>query len=223
LNGDDAAAADSTRHTLLHALDALLRLLHPLIPFVTEELWQAVAPKLGKSGSIMTQAYPQPGELDVAAFARADADIEWLKDVISALRRIRSELGVSPAKQVTLLVRGGNADDASRIARFDAQLRFLCRLGRVETLAGEPPAAAPAVVGELQLFVPLEGLVDLDAERARLDREIARVASEKDKSEAKLARFGAGVPATVVEQERARLADWSSKLDALSAQRARLA
>ena len=222
MNGDDAAAADSTRHTLLHVLESLLRLLHPLIPFVTEELWQAVAPKLGKSGSIMLQAYPQPGETDATAFAQADADIEWLKAMVSALRRIRSELGVSPAKQVALLVRGGNSDDAARIARFDPQLRFLCKLDRIETLTGEPPAAAPAVVGELQLFVPLEGLVDLDAERVRLDKEIARVASEKDKSEAKLAKFGAGVPAAVVEQERARLVDWSAKLEALTAQRARL-
>jgi valyl-tRNA synthetase len=219
---DDADAANSTRHTLAHVLEALLRMLHPLIPFVTEELWQAVAPKLGKSGSIMSQAYPQSGELDVAAYAQAEADIEWLKSMVSALRRIRSELGVSPAKQVSLLVSGGNADDAARIARFDAQLRFLCRLDRIDTLAGEPPAAAPAVVGELQLFVPLEGLVDLDAERVRLDKEIARVAGEKDKSEAKLAKFGGNVPAAVVDQERARLADWSAKLEALTAQRARL-
>ncbi|QNN45621.1 valine--tRNA ligase [Thermomonas brevis] len=222
LNGEDAASADSTRHTLLYVLDALLRLLHPLIPFVTEELWQAVAPKLGKSGSIMLQPYPQAGDIDAAAFAQADADIEWLKAMASAVRRIRSELGVSPAKQLALLLRGGNADDASRIARFDAPLRFLCRLERIETIAGEPPAAAPAVVGELQLFVPLEGLVDLDAERARLDKEIAKVAAEKDKSEAKLAKFGGSVPAAVVEQERQRLADWSAKLDALAAQRSRL-
>jgi valyl-tRNA synthetase len=223
LNGDDAEAADSTRHTLLHALEALLRLLHPLIPFVTEELWQAVAPKLGKSGSIMTQAYPQPGDIDASAYAQADADIEWLKTMVSAVRRIRSELGVSPAKQVSLLVRGGDADDTARIARLDAQLRFLCRLERIEALVGEPPAAAPAVVGELQLFVPLEGLVDLDAERVRLDKEIAKIAAEKEKSEAKLAKFGSGVPAAVVEQERARLADWSAKLEALTTQRARLA
>ena len=222
LNGDDAEAADSTRHTLLHVLDALLRMLHPLIPFVTEELWQAVAPKLGKSGSIMLQAYPQAGDVDASAYAQADTDIEWLKAMVSALRRIRSELGVSPAKQVSLLVRGGNADDAARVARFDAQLRFLCRLERIGTLTGEPPAAAPAVVGELQLFVPLEGLVDLDAERVRLDKEIAKVSNEKDKSEAKLARFGDGVPPAVIEQERLRLTDWSAKLEALTTQRARL-
>ena len=198
------------------------RQLHPLIPFVTEELWQAVAPKLGKSGSIMLQPYPQAGELDTAAYAQAEADIEWLKAMVSAVRRIRSELGVSPAKQVSLLVRGGGETECARLGRLDAQLRFLCKLDRIEVLNGEPPAAAPAVVGDLQLFVPLEGLVDLDAERVRLDKDIAKVTSEKDKSEAKLAKFGGSVPAAVVEQERARLADWTAKLDALTTQRARL-
>ena len=222
LNGDDAEAANSTRHTLVYVLEALLRMLHPLIPFVTEELWQAVAPKLGKSGSIMLQPYPQAGELDTAAYAQAEADIEWLKAMVSAVRRIRSELGVSPAKQVSLLVRGGGETECARLGRLDAQLRFLCKLDRIEVLNGEPPAAAPAVVGDLQLFVPLEGLVDLDAERVRLDKDIAKVTSEKDKSEAKLAKFGGSVPAAVVEQERARLADWTAKLDALTTQRARL-
>ncbi len=162
------------------------------------------------------------GELDTAAYAQAEADIEWLKAMVSAVRRIRSELGVSPAKQVSLLVRGGGETECARLGRLDAQLRFLCKLDRIEVLNGEPPAAAPAVVGDLQLFVPLEGLVDLDAERVRLDKDIAKVTSEKDKSEAKLAKFGGSVPAAVVEQERARLADWTAKLDALTTQRARL-
>ncbi|WP_297832878.1 valine--tRNA ligase [Thermomonas sp.] len=222
LGGNDAKAADSTRHTLLFALDALLRLLHPLVPFVTEELWQAVAPKLGKSGSLMLQDYPQPSDFHAEAHVQADADVEWLKAVIGSVRRIRGELGVSPARQVSLLLRGGDAQDAQRARRFDAQLRFLCKLDRLDALVGEPPAAAPAVVGELELFVPLEGLVDLDAERARLDKEIARIGAEKEKSAAKLARFGAGVPEAVVEQERQRLADWSVKLATLTTQRARM-
>jgi valyl-tRNA synthetase len=222
LNGDDQAAAGSTRHTLLYVLDALLRLLHPLTPFITEELWQSVAPSLGKSGSLMLQPYPQAGDISTTAFAHAEADIEWLKAIIGAVRRIRSELGVSPAKQIGLLLRGGSADDAARLQRFDAQLRFLCKLEHIETLTGEPPAAAPAVVGELQLFVPLQGLVDLDAERTRLDKEIAKITAEKEKSETKLAKFGAGVPAAVVEQEHARLLDWRAKLDALTTQRSRL-
>src|SRR3546814_9600716 len=97
----------------------------------------------------MVQPYLQAGDIDVATYARADADIEWLKAMVSAVRRIRSELGVSPSKQVSLLVRGGGADATARIARPDAQLRFLCRIERIDTLAADPPATAPAVFGGL--------------------------------------------------------------------------
>ena len=108
------------------------------------------------------------------------------------------------------------------ISFLEAPLKFLNRLDRIDAIDGESPPAATGLVGELKLFVPLEGLVDLDAERARLDKELARVASEKDKSEAKLAKFSDKVPPTVIEQERLRLADWSAKLEALQAQRAKL-
>ncbi|MBP6797547.1 MAG: class I tRNA ligase family protein, partial [Luteimonas sp.] len=223
LQGDDAAAADSTRHTLLYVLESLLRLLHPLIPFVTEELWRQVAPRLGVEGdTISLQRYPQAAE-SCGDFARAEADIEWLKQMVSSLRRIRSELGVSPARQVPLLVQAASAADRERLQRFETPLKFLNRLDRIDPIDAEPPPAATGLVGELKLFVPLEGLVDLDAERARLDKELARVASEKDKSEAKLAKFSDKVPPAVVEQERQRLADWSAQLEALSTQRARLA
>jgi valyl-tRNA synthetase len=223
LAGSDAEVANSTRHTLLHVLESLLRLLHPLTPFVTEELWRNVAPKLGiADASICVRRYPQAADFGAEGYAPAEADIEWFKAVVSAVRSIRSTLGISPSKQVSLLFRGGNADDAARVAKFSAQLSFLLKLDRIEIIDGEPPAAAPAVVGDLQLFVPLEGLVDLDAERARLDKEIAKVSAEKDKSEAKLAKFGGNVPPAVVEQERVRLAEWTAKLDALQAQRARL-
>ncbi|MGO1541805.1 MAG: valine--tRNA ligase, partial [Luteimonas sp.] len=105
LNGDDAAAADSTRRTLLRVLEALLRLLHPLIPFVTEELWRHVAPRLGIEGdTVSLQRYPQAADFDGDDHARAEADVEWLKQMVSALRRIRSELGVSPGRQVPLLL-----------------------------------------------------------------------------------------------------------------------
>ena len=223
LNGDDDDA-ESTRHTLLHVLEALLRLLHPLIPFVTDELWQAVAPKLGKAGSVMTQPYPLGDDVDASAHAQAAGDVEWLKAMVTALRRIRSELAVSPAKQASLLVRGAGADDSARIARFDSQLRFLCRIDRIEPLAGEPPAAASARVGELDLFVPLQGLVDLDAERARIDKELKRISGELTKSQAKLASetFVHNAPATVVDQERQRLSDWDSQRAALTEQRVRL-
>ncbi|MDO5610677.1 MAG: valine--tRNA ligase, partial [Pseudomonadota bacterium] len=225
LQGDDQAAADSTRHTLLYVLERLLALLHPLIPFVSEELWQHVAPKLGITGdTLMLRAYPEAGELDASAYREADADIEWLKAMVSALRRIRSELGVSPGKQVALLARGGNASEAARLARFDAALRFLARLDKIESIDGEPPAAATARVGTLDLFVPLDGLVDLDAERARLDKELKRVAGELAKAKGKLASetFVANAPQAVVEQERNRLSEWGAQHEALAAQRARL-
>ncbi|WP_028919834.1 valine--tRNA ligase [Pseudoxanthomonas suwonensis] len=223
LSGDDAAAAASTRHTLLHVLEALLRLLHPLVPFVTEELWRQVAPRLGIDGrSISLQAYPTPADFAAQDYAAAEADIEWLKAMVSALRRVRSELGVSPGKPVRLLLVDGIDADRARISRFDSQLRFLLRLESIEWLDGATaPASAAAVVGELKLLVPLEGLVDLDAELARLDKEIARIAAEKEKSEAKLGKFSDKVPPAVVEQERQRLADWTTKLAALTEQRAR--
>ena len=225
LNGSDAEAAASTRHTLLFVLERLLCLLHPLVPFVTEELWQQVAPRLGiEGGSIMTRAYPRSEDFAGQDFSAAAADVEWLKAMISALRRIRSELGVSPAKSVRLLVSGGGAQDAARIGRLSSQLGFLARVEGIEAIAGDPPPAAAALVGELKLFVPLEGLVDLDAERARLDKELKRVAGELAKSQGKLASetFVANAPAAVVEQERSRLADWTAQHEALSAQRARL-
>jgi valyl-tRNA synthetase len=224
LNGDDQAAADSTRHTLLHVLEALLRLLHPLIPFVTEELWRSVAPKLRIDGdTISLRPYPQALEFGIAD-ATAEADIEWLKAMVSALRRIRSELGVSPAKQVTLLLQGGNANDAARVERFASQLKFLNRIERIDTVAGEPPPAATGIVGDLKLLVPLAGLVDLDAERTRLDKELKRVEGELAKSKGKLASetFVQNAPAAVVEQERQRLIDWSAQREALATQRAKL-
>ena len=223
LNGKDSHAADSTRHTLLYVLESLLRLLHPLTPFVTEELWRSVAPKLGiDATSLCTRAYPQASDFAGQDYVAAETDIEWLKEVIKSIRSIRSTLGISPAKQVRLLLKDGDANDAARIARFASQLTFLLKLESIETLIGESPAAASAVIGDLKLLVPLEGLVDLDAERVRLEKEISRVTLEKTKSEDKLARFGGSVPPAVVEQERLRLADWTAKLAALTEQRARL-
>ena len=199
-------------------------MLHPLTPFVTEQLWQQVAPRLGiNAESLSLQAYPTAEEF-AGDYAQAEVDVEWFKTMVSALRRVRSELNVPPSKQVRLLLQGGQAADRSRLDRFASQLRFLLKLESIDWLAADavtPPAAA-AIVGELKLLVPLEGLVDLDAERARLDKEIARVSSEKEKSEVKLSKFTDKVPAAVVEQERVRLVDWNSQLAGLQEQRAKL-
>jgi valyl-tRNA synthetase len=226
LTGDDAAAADSTRHTLLFVLERLLSLLHPLIPFVTEELWQAVAPKLGTTeATIMLRPYPTASGLPTGD-AQSEAAVEWLKAVISSVRRIRSELNVAPSKQVALLVAEGGGEDRARVARFDSQLRFLCKLDSITVLddAAAAPASAAGVVGELKLLVPLEGLVDLGAERARLDKELKRVDGEIAKSQGKLASetFVANAPPAVVEQERKRLLDWTAQREALAGQRAKL-
>lgn len=227
LNGDDAAAADSTRHTLLYVLERLLALLHPLIPFVTEELWLAMAPRLNLIGTtLMLRPYPQAGDYAGQDYSGAETDIEWLKAMVTALRKIRSELNVAPAKTVPLLLADASAADRDRAARFDSQLRFLTRLDAIEVLADahSAPAAATAVVGELKLLVPLEGLVDLGAERARLEKELKRVDGEIAKCHNKLASetFVANAPPAVVEQERKRLADWNLQREALAAQRAKL-
>lgn len=227
LNGQDSEAAASTRHTLLHVLEALLRLLHPLVPFVTEELWQQVAPRLGiTAATISLQAFPQAGDIDTASYADAEADVEWLKSMVSALRRVRSELNVPPSKQVRLLLQAGTADDRTRIGRFASQLSFLLKLEAIDWLeAGQDtPPSATAIVGELTLLVPLEGLVDMDAERTRLDKEIKRVEAEIGKCNGKLgnATFVQNAPAVVVEQERARLNDWTTQLTGLREQRAKI-
>src|SRR5690606_14017522 len=122
---------------LLVVLEALLRLLHPLVPFVTEALWRQAAPRLGiEAATISLRPYPRAADHDVSGHARAAADVEWLREMVSALRRIRSELGVSPARQVALLLQGGSADDAARVDRFASQLSFLLRLERIDTVAG---------------------------------------------------------------------------------------
>jgi valyl-tRNA synthetase len=224
LAGTDIEAANSTRHTLLHVLESVLRLLHPLIPFVTEEIWQHIAPKLGVVGdSISTQSYPESLQLG-GTFLQPEADIEWLKSAVSALRRIRSEMNIAPSKAVPLLLQGGTSTDKERVARFEAQLRFLARLDSIEWIDGEAPAAAAAVIGDLKLLIPLAGLIDLDAEKTRLDKEIKRIEIEIGKCNGKLASetFVANAPAAVVAQERARLTEWSGQLSALTEQRQRL-
>jgi len=221
LTGEDTENANNIRHTLLHVLETTLRLLHPLIPFVTEELWQQVAPRLGISADTIS-LQPYPDAIDTCDYAQSETDIEWLKQLISAVRRIRSELGVSPARQITLLTQGGDSATGKRLRQFDSALKFLAKLEKMTPFDGAPPASATARIGDLDVFVPLEGLVDLNAERARLDKEIIRIEAERNKSRSKLEKFTAHVPAAVVAQERQRLADWSAQHQTLTIQRKRL-
>jgi valyl-tRNA synthetase len=226
LQGDDAAAAESTKHTLLYVLETVLRMLHPMIPFVTEEIWQHVAPKLGIAGGqfIATQSYPRASEIPVDH--AATAEVQWLKDVLMGVRRIRGEMNISPGKAIPMLYAGGDDEDRRRIAKYAAQITFLARADGPRFLDdGEAePAAASAIIGGLRVLIPLAGLIDLDAEKKRLDREIARVSGEIQKCENKLAgpTFVANAPAAVVDQERARLADWTAQRIAMQEQRSKL-
>ncbi len=258
LTGEDLTAAHSTRHTLLSVLEAMLRLLHPMIPFVTEEIWQNVAPRLGidtKGQFIATQKYPQPNvgaasdvqdaqvsskagcrettgrDQGIDDLSRRDAtpttadpvaEIEWLKSVLSGIRRIRGEMNISPGKTIPLLLAGGGDSDRRRIEKFSAQIGFLARSDAPRWLADNEaePASAAAIVDQLRLLIPLAGLIDLDAERKRIEKEIVRVQGEIEKCNAKLSRetFVASAPAAVVEQERKRLSDFAHLLASLNDQ-----
>ncbi len=233
LQDDDPAVQRGTRRTLLRVLEATLRLAHPVIPFITEALWQTVSVAAGKrradeTSSIMVQPYPQsqPERIDPAS----DAAIERLKALVNACRQLRGELNLSPAQKVPLVAFG---DDDGSVARFGRYLVPLARLSTVtvagETATGagaagdEDAADAPvAVVGTTRLMLKVE--VDLAAERERLGKEAARLENEITKATAKLANenFVARAPAPVLEQERARLAGFTATLEKVSAQLARL-
>ena len=221
LNGDDAEAAASTRYTLLRVLEMVLRALHPIIPFITEEIWQTVAPRLGIDGdAILQQRWPDAERID--ADTAATAEIEWFKNVLSGIRRIRAEMNISPGKVIPLLLADGDATDRTRAAKFATQIAFLARVETprwIESNNAEP-ASAVAVVGSLRLLIPLEGLIDLGAEKTRLAKEIGRIETEIKKCEGKLsnANFVANAPAEVVTQERQRIADWTIQLTTLREQ-----
>ncbi len=213
------AVAASTRHTLLTVLETLLRLAHPVIPFITEELWQAVAPLAGakKAESIMLAAYPEPdaGRID----AQAQAEMSRLKDLINATRNLRGEMNLSPAQKVPLFVEG----EPEAAGRYAPYLRALARLSEVEVVSVLPEGDAPvSIVGDWRVMLHIE--IDRDAEIARLDKEIARLDGEVTKARGKLsnASFVDRAPAAVVEQEQKRLADFSATLDKLRGQRAKL-
>jgi valyl-tRNA synthetase len=225
LNGNDATAAASTRHTLLVVLESVLRALHPVIPFITEEIWASVGPKLGLTeASLMHRPWPNAGE--IIQDNAATAEIEWFKNVLSGIRKIRSEMNISPAKVIPLLFADGDANDHTRVTKFAAQIGFLARTEAPQWIeAGtDEPASAAAVVGTLRVMIPLAGLIDLDAEKARLTKEITRIEVEIKKCEGKLgnANFVANAPAEVVVQERQRIADWNTTLGALREQSRKL-
>ncbi|MBP9035620.1 MAG: class I tRNA ligase family protein, partial [Pseudomonadales bacterium] len=218
--GSDPRQARGTRRTLLGVLETVLRLAHPFIPFITEEIWQRVAPLAGRTGAtIMLAPYPQPESalLDAAA----SADIEWLKQAIVAVRNIRGELNIAPGRQLPLLARNGTDEDRRRMTEHRELLHALAKLESSCWLEGtDAPPAAAQVVGQLELLVPLAGLIDVAAERGRLAREADKLGKETERLAARLDNpgFTAKAPAEVVARERARLAEISAQRDTLLAQ-----
>jgi valyl-tRNA synthetase len=203
---------------LVRELEATLRLAHPMMPFITEELWQTVAPLAGRKGeTISLQAFPRanPELIDAAA----DAEMALLKELVNACRALRGEMGLSPAQKVPLFAMG----DPSTLTSFAPYLSALAKLSKIEIVAELPATDAPVeIVGDYRLMLHIE--VDADAERERIDKERARVSGEVARAKAKLANEGfvGRAPAHVVEQERARLAGFEATLQKLDAQRARL-
>jgi valyl-tRNA synthetase len=211
LNGDSSPAAKAgTRRTLLRVLETMLRLMHPIMPYITEEIWQRVKGLVGKSGeSIMLEAYPQPDSSKINT--QAEADVEWLKGVIAGIRNIRGEMNISPSKALPVLCHNVSADDAARLARYRSQLNFLARLDSLTILTNdaELPPAATALVGDMAVLVPLKGFIDKDAEAARLGKELNRLEGEVVRIGGKLSNesFTAKAPAAVIAQEQKKLDD----------------
>jgi valyl-tRNA synthetase len=214
-----------TRHTLVTVLEQLLRLLHPLLPFITEEIWQRVAPLAGVSGAtIMLQPYPQA---QAERFASARDDMEWLQQVIVAIRNIRGEMNLSPSKPLPILVKQADANAQQRLTSNQAFFNALAKLESVTFLAAdqEAPASATALVGRMEIHIPMAGLIDTAAELARLDKAIEKAQKEVDLFSRKLSNdnFVSKAPADVIEKERAKQAEAQETLQQLLLQRAKIA
>ncbi|SFR41235.1 valyl-tRNA synthetase [Marinobacter daqiaonensis] len=222
--GASVEAKRGTRRTLVRVLEAVLRLAHPMMPFITEEIWQRIAPLAGKTGdSIMLQPFPQPDtSKQDAAVAR---DIEWLKGVIEAVRNIRGEMNISPARQIPVLLRGTDADDTRRMEDYRQFLMSLAKLEKLEWFEGDrAPMSATQLVGEMEVLVPMAGLIDKEAELKRLDKELDRLQKEIGRLEGKLGneKFTAKAPPEVVEKEQEKLRDAQGSQKRLSEQRAEI-
>ncbi|MBK1703195.1 valine--tRNA ligase [Halochromatium glycolicum] len=244
-----AAAKRGTRWTLVQTLETLLRLTHPFMPFITEEIWQKVRPlasggdgdahaAIGSSlsadpassspqptATIMLAPYPVPDSaLDDA---EAEAEIDWVQQFILGVRRIKGEMNIAPSKQLPVLIANASERDRQWIEHARPYLDFLARTESITLLddEGEAPESAIALVGAMKILIPMAGLIDKDAELKRLDKEIGKLRADIERIENKLANpsFVDKAPEAVVEKERGRLADQTEALANLSAQRERIA
>ncbi len=227
LNNDQASDAEKrgTRHTLINVLESLLRLLHPLMPFITETIWERVAPlsalEVKDGDSIMVQPFPtvDTSKQDEQVLA----DIEWVKRFIVGIRNIRGEMDIAPSKPLSVLLRNASEEDERRLGISRTFIDRLARLEGVTLLAEgeEAPASATALVGEMEILIPMAGLIDKDAELARISKAMEKIEKDAARTKGKLSneKFVSNAPEAVIEKERAKLADAESQLAKLSAQR----
>ena len=221
----DPAARAATQRTLLQVLEVLLRTAHPVMPFITETLWQQVATRLGQiqngeAASIMLQTFPVPQ--DMPANENAENQIEWLKAVITGIRTIRGETNIKPSQDIPLLLQGGNTADKDNATQAENMLGRLANVTSIEWLSdGEKaPLNALSLVGDLKVMVPLAGLIDLEAERGRIGKEVDKAQQELEKIDKKLSNeaFVAKAPAAVVNKDRERAAELQTTLQTLQKQ-----
>nr|HPQ96183.1 valine--tRNA ligase [Thiolinea sp.] len=215
------AARRGTRHTLVRVLEATLRLLHPVIPFITEEIWQSIRAMAGKSGaSIMLQPYPlpRPEKLDPEALRK----ISWVQDFVNGIRRIRSEMDIKPGQALDILLQNWSAHDQSLYEQTRAFTHTLARVGQVQWLAAaeKAPECATALVGEMNILIPLTGLIDKDAEITRLGREIEKLEKSLGGLESRLNNpaFTAKARPEVVETARQQAEEQRTALTQLQGQ-----
>lgn len=221
---DDNANEDqknATRHTLLNVLEQSLRMLHPLMPFITEEIWQKAAPLLGIEGdTVMLQPYPAVSADSIDE--EADSAIEWIKNIIIAIRNIRGEMNISPALNINVLLTKGSSSDQ---LHFEANKQFLVKLAKLESVEwldsdSEAPPSSMQVIGDLEVLVPMAGLIDVEAELARLHKEKEKLDKEISRLSSKLsnAKFVDNAPAEVVAKEKEKLSNAKTTLNQLQEQ-----
>jgi valyl-tRNA synthetase len=205
LAGTDEAAKAETRATTAWVLDQILHVLHPMMPFITEELWEQLSPS--RANRLISAEWPEFGADLVDAAARDE--MNWVVRLITSVRSMRSEMNVPPAAQIELKLKDAGAGSLARLDTHRDLILRMARLSSVEPLVGPTPkSAVQAVQDEATLVLPLEGIVDLDKERARLTKEIDKLAGEIKKIDAKLSneQFVAKAPDEVIEEQRDRRA-----------------
>ncbi|MFT6316103.1 MAG: valyl-tRNA synthetase [Candidatus Azotimanducaceae bacterium] len=219
------AARRGARHTLLTVLEQTLRLAHPFIPFMTEEIWQQVPISIrGNSETIMLEAFPE-ANTDLIN-KQAEDDIRWIKAIVTGIRNIRGEMDISFAKPIPVLFANGSDQDKGRLDAYRPLLTFLIKPERLDwhEAGNETPVSATQLVGEMQLLVPMSGLIDKDAEITRLDKEIDKKLTEVSRAESKINNpsFVERAPADVVQKEKDKMLDLGSAIQQLQEQKKRI-